>query len=79
VTDWVQDELNNGRKRNVAAYEISKGGIRAAGTRSLSGRAGGLLHGGTKSREAARVAHHYALSASPLSHAMTRALEWAKV
>lgn len=49
--------MNNGRKRNESAYEISKGGVRAAGTRSLSGRAGGRLLEGTKSREAAQVVH----------------------
>lgn len=51
--------MNNGRKRNESAYEISNGGVRAAGTRGLSGRAGGLLHGGTKSREAAQVVHQH--------------------
>jgi hypothetical protein len=49
--------MNNGRKRNEAAHEISKGGVLLLAREGLSGRAGGRLLTGTKSREAAQVVH----------------------
>lgn len=50
--------MNNGRKRNEAAYGIRNGGVRTASAGGLSGRASGRLLTGTKSRKAARVVHH---------------------
>jgi len=50
--------MDNGRKRNDSPTISARAKYLAAGARRQSGRAGGRLLEGIKSREAARVVHH---------------------